>query len=264
MEILFLGTGGCIPTTRTPSRSFAGFYIDNGDEGLLFDIGPGALSKMIQSGIDINKKPTHLFISHLHPDHSADFVGLMQGRALNFSWYQDKTKLNVFGGEGISDFVTDIFENVKAWRSFSEELSAKETLIVNEINEGEITASNNWKVSAVKVKHFNSRAFRLDINGKSVVYTGDMGYDENFSQLGKDADIAILECSFPDKESLKGTHLCPEDIGHLAIIGGFKKIVLTHMYPECEGRENEMIAKIGEFTDAPVTIANDFLKLQIS
>lgn len=259
MEILFLGTGGCIPTTIKPTRTFAGFYIDGGEDTFLFDIGPGTLAKMVQSGININKSPTHLFVSHLHPDHSADFVGLMQGRGLNKTWYKDTTKLEVYGGEGIQQFTTDIFENVTAWKSFNEELSANETLNIHEIEEGLISQGKNWQVTSRRVKHFNSRAYRLDINGKSIVYTGDMGYDESFSVLGKDADIAILECSFPDKESLKGTHLCPEDIGKLTKLGGFKHIILTHLYPECEGREEEMIDKIGEYTNAPVIIAHDMM-----
>ncbi len=261
MEILFLGTGGCIPTTKKPNRSYAGFYIQAGSDGLMFDIGPGSIAKLNQSGVDINKMPTHLFVTHLHPDHSADFVGLMQGRALNRTWYQDRTKLQLYGGEGITRFTKDIFENVTAWRSFREELIAHETIDVHEVEEGIIAKTDVWCVAAKKVKHFNSRAFRLEFNGKVMAYTGDMGYDDNFAELARDADIAILECSFPDKESLKGTHLCPEDIGKLAKLGNFKHVVLTHMYPECEGREEEMTDKIHEFAEAPVTIAHDLLKI---
>lgn len=263
MEILFLGTGGCIPTTQTPNRSFAGFFIDAGKDGLLFDIGPGTLAKMIQSGIDINRKPTHLFISHLHPDHSADLVGLMQGRGLNHVWYDINDKLNVFGGEGLVEFVDQISTGVTAWRSFSEELKTEEVLNVNEIGEGLVVEEGNWKVSAVTVKHFNSRAYKLEIDGKTIVYTGDMGFDENFATLGKEADIAIMECSFPDRKTLRGTHLCPEDIGKLAKIGNFKHVVLTHMYPECEGREEEMVDTIHRYTKAKVTIGYDKMKLLI-
>ena len=263
MEILFLGTGSCIPTTNNPLRSFAGFFIDLGNEGLLFDIGPGTLVKMQQSGIDINKKPTHVFVSHLHPDHSADFVGFMQGRGLNHVWHNINDVVIVYGGKGIADFVREICEGITAWKSFSEELKASGVIEVNEVDKGVIAKAGNWKVSCISVKHFNSKAYRLDFDGKSVVYTGDMAYDENFSILGKNADIAIMECSFPDRNSLKGAHLCPEDIGKLAKLGNFKNIILTHIYPECEGREEEMIAKIHEFTDAKVTLAYDLMKFSI-
>lgn len=263
MEILFLGTGGCIPSIKKPLRSFAGFYIDLGTDSLLFDIGPGTLVKMQQSGININENPAYLFITHLHPDHSADFIGLMQGRGLRHIWYKSENKIRVYGGKGIREFTNQIFNGVTAWLSFSQELKASNTLIVEEVEGGIIVQEKNFQVSAVPVQHFNSLAYKLTINEKTIAYTGDMGYDESFSSFAKEADLAIMECSFPNRETLRGTHLCPEDIGALAKKGNFKKIALTHMYPECEGKEEEIIEVISKYTSAEVIIAHDLMRLKI-
>jgi ribonuclease BN (tRNA processing enzyme) len=90
-----------------------------------------------------------------------------------------------------------------------------------------------------------------------------MEYDETITSLGQGVDLAVLECSYPDRASLqgKGAHLCPEDIGRLAMKGNFKKTFLTHLYPACEGREEEMIQKIEGMSPTKVTIAYDFMSV---
>jgi ribonuclease BN (tRNA processing enzyme) len=217
---------------------------------------------MLLAGIDITEKPTHLFISHFHPDHCSDIIALMQGRGVA-AFKENIKPLFIGGPEGLNQFCKDIFENVTKWKSFSDELNVYQLLDLHEVVEEVVAETKNWKVTCAPIKHFNGSCYRLDINGKSIIYSGDMIYDENITKIGQGADIAIMECSYPDRNSLGGAHLCPEDIGKLAKLGKFKKIILTHMYPKCEGRENEMVAKIKEVADVEVVVAYDLLKLEI-
>ena len=85
----------------------------------------------------------------------------------------------------------------------------------------------------------------------------DMGYDENICELGKNADIVVIECSFPDKKSLDGKHLEPELIGNLAKIGNFKSVILTHLSPKVNGKEKTIIDTIQNIADCKVSIAHD-------
>jgi ribonuclease BN (tRNA processing enzyme) len=70
-----------------------------------------------------------------------------------------------------------------------------------------------------------------------------------------------LECSFPDLISLKGRHLCPTTAAELATKMNAKKLVLTHMYPECEGRENEMLDNVKGIYAGEVVLAEDGIKI---
>jgi len=90
-----------------------------------------------------------------------------------------------------------------------------------------------------------------------------MGYDQRIADLGKHADLAILECSYPNKASLKGLHLFPEEIGELAKIGEFKHVVLTHLYPECEGQEEQMVQIIKDIAHVDVTVAYDGFSMSL-
>lgn len=266
MQITFYGTGSCMPSPKSPNlpfRSYTGWYIEIGSDSLLFDIGSGVLQKMASDGLDILKKPTHLFISHFHPDHCSDLISLMQGRGVANVWGEKVDPLFVGGPEGLKKFCKQIFGGVEKWKDFTGTLNIFKLLNLKETMEGIAFETRDWKVTCSPIDHFDGVSYRLDAAGKSIVYSGDMVYDERICKLGQGADIAIMECSAPDRQSLKGRHLCPEDIGKLAKIGNFKKVVLTHMYPQCEGRENEMIKTIHDIANCEVVAAYDLMKLEV-
>jgi len=263
MKLTFFGTGSSTPTPHKPLRSHAAFSVETENDFLLFDIGPGTITKMLQARIDIIKNPSHLFISHYHLDHCLDYITLAKARVLYRKYNNVKPILEVFGPEGLKELSSDLFEHVKKWDYMANELRVYEILKLKETMQGVVTESNSWKVSCAPIKHYNGVCYRIDAEGKSIVYSGDMGYDKTIASLGQNADVAILECSYPSKKENKGLHLCPEEIGKLAKLGNFKHIVLTHMYPACEGREKEMVHKIKAIADCEVTVAYDFLTLDL-
>lgn len=268
MRITFLGTGSSTPSPKQenkPSRSFSGMLIDVQGTFLLFDIGPGTVSKMQQIGIDTLHKPTHLFISHFHIDHCLDYVALAKDRALADFFGQNITPLSVFGPQGLKELSDDLFKRMGKWSYMDQQLKVYEVVHLKETMDGIVAEGNSWKVSCKPIKHYNGNAYLLEAEGKRVIYSGDMEYDETIATLGQGADAAILECSYPDRPSLqgKGAHLCPEDIGELAIKGNFQRTFLTHLYPACEGREAEMVQKIEGMSPTKVTIAYDFMTIDL-
>ncbi len=264
MQVKFYGTGSCSPSSKKnekPFRSYTGWYTQLGSDSLLFDIGGGVLHKMLLDGIDIMRKPTHLFISHFHPDHCSDIISLLQGRAVYSNNVKKIPKLEVFGPEGLKKFIEQVFLGVDKWNMFKNEVDIYD--LIN-LNEGVIEYSNeNWSIKSSSIDHFDGNCYRLDVAGKSIIYSGDMAYDERISDLGHDADLAILECSYPDRASLLGKHLCPEDIGVLAKKGNFKKVILTHMYPACEGKEDGMVKVITDLSGCEVIVAEDSYQIEI-
>lgn len=217
---------------------------------------------MLSNKIDILKEPTHLFISHFHPDHCSDVIALMQGRGVAHRNWGNIEPLFIGGPQGLKQFFREIFGNVTKWKSFIE-FEVPKLMDLHEVKEGQVCKTKDWSVYASPIKHFDGVCYKLEVGGKTIIYSGDMAYDERISKFGKNADVAILECSYPDKKSLKGKHLTPEDIGKLAKLGNFKKVALTHMYPECEGREDEMVKKIKQVADTNVLVAYDNLQLSL-
>ena len=266
MKITFLGTGSIIPNpNQKKKRSYSSILVEIGNDKLLFDIGPGTLTKLQSIGINTQIYPNYLFITHFHIDHCLDYLALVKSRHFN-----EKTchvgqgkKINVFGPPGLKEWNLDIFQNVKKWSYMSNELNFKKVTNCKEIKSGLVIKKKNWTVKCCPINHYDGIAFRVDSNGKSFVYSGDMGYDERISILGKNSDLVAIECSFPNKRTLKGKHLEPEMIGKLAKLGNFKKIALVHMYPLNFCKEKEIVKIIRKSSDSKVILPYDFKKIHL-
>lgn len=268
MKITFIGTGSIIPSPKKEekhTRSYSAILVELQNASLLFDVGPGTLTKLQQIGVDTRVYPTHLFMSHYHIDHCQDYIGLVKGRCFNKETGKREinSKIQVYGPSDLRSLTIDLFEKTKRWSYMTKELKALDSIILKEVDKGIVEENEAWKATCLPVKHYDGVAFRLESEGKSFVYSGDMTYDENLAILGKNADLVVTECSYPDRETLNGLHLCPQDVARLSQLGNFKKVVLTHLYPSCEGHENEMIKTIENNSEAKVTIAHDFLQINL-
>jgi ribonuclease BN (tRNA processing enzyme) len=105
-----------------------------------------------------------------------------------------------------------------------------------------------------------SIGFRVDGGERSLVYSGDTDYCENIVQLGKNSDLLILECSFPDERKVSG-HLTPSSAGRIAREAKAKRLLLTHFYPVFRGVDIEGACR-KEFS-GPILLARDGMKLSI-
>jgi len=264
MIIKFLGTGSIIPNPTTSKKhSYSAILLEIGADKLLFDIGPGTLTKMQMLGINTQLYPNYLFISHYHIDHCLDYIALVKSRRFNQkSGKVGKGKpIKVYGPLGLKQWNKDIFQNVLKWNYMSKELNYKDVTNCKEVKSGLVVKNKKWQVTCCPIEHDNGIAFRVDSDGKSFVYSGDMAYDERICKLGKNADLVAIECSFPDKKSLQGKHLEPTMVGKLAKIGKFKSVVLTHMYPLVHGKEKEIASVIRKQSKSKVIFAYDFKKI---
>ncbi len=77
----------------------------------------------------------------------------------------------------------------------------------------------------------SSLAFRVEGEGRALVYSGDTDESESLVELAKAADLLVLECSNPFK--VPG-HLTPAEAGRLAAKAGVRRLVLSHFYPPCD------------------------------
>lgn len=103
-----------------------------------------------------------------------------------------------------------------------------------------------YTVKSIGVNHgpVPSVAFRIDYNGKSIVYSGDTSSKGvNMISLATGADILIYDTALekdapnPDKPAENiffALHTTPTRIGEVAAKAGVKKLVLSHITPGTE------------------------------
>ena len=100
IRLTILGSGTCVPSL---TRSSCSVLVESGGCKWLIDCGPGTLRRMLEAGTTI-LDISHLLFSHLHPDHTADFVPLLF--ATKYPDGIGRTgPLTVVAGQGFADFM---------------------------------------------------------------------------------------------------------------------------------------------------------------
>ena len=137
MELIFLGTGGSMPTKY---RGLPSVVLRRGPELLMFDCGEATQRQMGAAKLGFNKK-MRIFISHMHGDHVLGLPGLFQ----SMSFLGRQQKLEIFGPDGIEEFIEAVNNTVKFNQRFE--------LEVHSINSGKILDDPEYTVIADNLEH---------------------------------------------------------------------------------------------------------------
>lgn len=250
MELVILGSGTASPYGK---RGGPGLLIQAGGENLLMDTGPGSLRSLAKIGIPV-AEVDRIFFTHFHVDHTLEFALLLfilrnLGEKLTHP-------LQIFAPKGFQKVYDGFHEAYGEWiepRGYD--------LNIREIGE-EVIESGLWKVTSKKVLHTeNSLGYRIESEeGKIISYSGDTDLCEGVVQLAKDADLLVLECSFPNEQKVKG-HLIPSECGEIASEANVKKLVLTHFYPLCD--QYDILNQCRKTFPGEVILAEDLMRIRI-
>lgn len=248
MELYVLGSGTCIPTA---DRGPSGLALSFGSHLILFDGGGGSLRQMPRLSLDFRKVDFHC-ITHFHPDHSIDLIPLLF--AMNYTVdFRRSDPLHVIGPEGLKDF----HERMKG--IFGHWIEAHTyPLSFHEAGESRIEFQD-FSVDTLPMAHTErSIGFRVEAEGRSLAYSGDTDNCPNIVSLGKETDLLILECSFPEERKKEG-HLTPALAGRIAREAQCRKLLLTHFYPVFQGHDIQQ--ECGKEYSGEILLAEDGMKI---
>lgn len=251
--VTILGSGTCVPSL---TRSACSVLIRINNCHLVFDAGPGTMRRLLEAGISIFDV-SHLFFSHLHPDHTSELVPFLFANK-----YPDGARrqqlLTMGGGKGFFAFYNQLKSIYDGWIDMDGRLNIMEF----DLTPGRIHVFENFTLATTPVNHNpESIAFKITgPDGATVVYSGDTDYSENLISLSKDADLLICESALPEGMKVPG-HLTPSLAGDIARKAGVKKLVLTHFYPECDNAD--ITAQCRKTYDSPLILARDLLTVSL-
>lgn len=252
MRLLTLGTGAAWPDG---DRSAPAFAVVVNNEAYLVDCGGGTSHQLMKVGINPSSI-TNIFLTHIHIDHCVEFPSIVFGAYLTGK----KGSFKVYGPEGVKHFTDSIFDDTYDFaKKMMEKLRGLEIKIeTQEYTEGVVYNNNGLIVTTLPVQHgINTLAFKFVADGKTLVFSGDTAPCDNIIEIAKDADVLVIECSFPESAGIKKGHCIPSQVGKIASSACVKKVILTHLFPVCKGKESEIIADVKKYYDGDVTIAND-------
>jgi ribonuclease Z len=267
MRIIFLGTGGSIPTRERGSPAIA---IVRKREVILFDCGEGTQHRMAAAHVSFNR-PTRIFVTHLHGDHVLGLPGLLQTMSL----LEREIPLQIYGPRGLASFV-GAFTSILGAPTFP--------LEINElVEEGVAYSGPEYRVEAVRADHEGEswsyglfenprpgrfhpeRARMLGIpmgplwrrlqygervvlddgrviepeevvdpprEGRKIIYSGDTRPSRALIRLAEGADILIHEATFDDglaERAYRDGHSTARQAAEVALAAGARSLILIHI-----------------------------------
>jgi len=254
MDIIILGSGTGLPLVDRASPSFA-LLADN--RPVLFDMGPGTLRQLSRAGIPYNRIG-HIFITHFHPDHTADLVHFLFATRHPPNLAKRKPFL-ITGPQGFKDFHKKLERVYGKWLNIPPEI-----MEIKELAAGrkDWRGYEGFDIISQPVKHTDhSIAYRVEHpSGKSLVYSGDTGFCPEIIDLAQGSDLLILECARPDSEETEG-HLTPSLAGRIATSAGVRRLLLVHFYPEV--LETDITAQCRKSYDGELILGRDLLHVKV-
>lgn len=235
-------------------RGPSGYILKVAEQTCLLDGGTGTLLKCLQAGASY-KDIDHLFYTHLHPDHTIDLIPFLFATKHTPGFVRTKS-LRMFGPEGLGGFLDKLLDLYG--RSMVEE--SEYEIILEELSESKKqmpgfhfqTKPMNHSIPAI--------GYRFESDGQVLVYSGDTDMCPEIVALAHDADVLLLECSFPDEMKVSG-HLTPTEAGRIAAEARVKKLILTHLYPPCD--ERDIVCVCRKQFGGELVVAEDLMRIDI-
>ena len=255
VKITILGSGTCVPSLK---RSSCSVLVEISGAKLVFDMGAGTMGRLLESSVTIGEV-THIFFSHLHPDHTGELVSFLfsskypEGR-------RRRDRLNITAAAGFMAFYEGLRAVYGRWMDLEEGIIN----IVEMSNSGPDSMQLDFmSVETLPMAHIESSiGYRLTMqDNTSIVYTGDTDYCENAVRLAMNADLLICECALPDGLKADG-HLTPSLAGRIASEAHVENLILTHFYPECDGVDIETQCR--KAYDGRIVCAEDLMLIEIT
>lgn len=243
MRVRFLGTGDAF---GSGGRLQTCILLESGGFHCLVDCGASSLIALKRAAVDPNDIET-ILVTHLHGDHFGGIPFLI----LDGQFSRRSRRLLVVGPPGLADRVTQAMEVFFPGSSRTRRKFETEFL---ELVDGTPAAVGPLRVTPYEVIHACGAppyALRVELDGRTVVYSGDTEWTDRLIPAVAGADLFISEAYFYDK-SVR-FHLDYATLAHHRSRLDCKRLIVTHMGPE-------MLAHLPELS---VEAAHDGLEVSL-
>ena len=264
LEVIFLGTGGSVPSAR---RSTASVLIARGGERLMFDCGEGT-QRQLQRSLGLVQVDA-IYLTHFHADHILGLPGLLKSYDLT----DREMPLSVYGPPGLIDLFA-ILKPLVGRLHFETELV--------ELAPGDVVARDEYELQAFEAAHGArangyalveaERPGRFDVEaakrlgvpegpafaalqrgeevqgtsgpvrpeevvgperpGRTVVLTGDTSPSPATVAAAADAELLVHDASFAEEEVQRAAETGHSTVGQAAAVAReahVKMLALVHI-----------------------------------
>jgi ribonuclease BN (tRNA processing enzyme) len=237
VTVTLLGTGDAFASF---GRWQAGYLIDAPGGRILMEAGPGLMPALKSHGVAPDSFDL-LLISHLHGDHFGGLPFLI----LDYIWETPRKKVLTIAGPRQLEQRTWLLMRTMFPHFELDKVKHKLKFVV--LEPGSSTRLGKFKVSVIRSPHTKpeiSLSIRIDGGGKSIVFSGDSGWNDELVELSAGADLFLCECTYYESAHLT-FHLNYPLLAANRDKFKVRRMVLTHLGREVLSREDEIDLEMG-------------------
>jgi ribonuclease BN (tRNA processing enzyme) len=252
VQVTILGSGTLVPNGL---RGPAGYVVSADELIVLLDGGTGTLRRLAEAGIDY-RRIDHLFYTHVHPDHTGDLIPFLFAQRHTPDFVR-RRPLTLYGPRGFAAFVRQLLAVYGRWVESDAYAIEVVELWGDRLELGPLDVATEPMRHSVACIGYRMTA----PDGAAVAYTGDTDVCDAVAELARAVDVLLVECSTPDELKIAG-HLSPGPIGTLAAAAGARTVVLTHLYPQCEGVD--IVGQCRRHYAGDIVVAHDLMEITLT
>ncbi|MDE0342526.1 MAG: MBL fold metallo-hydrolase [Deltaproteobacteria bacterium] len=233
MRVHFLGSGDAF---GSGGRNQTAYLLEDRSHLYLLDCGPSTLPALRRARLD----PANLdavILSHLHGDH----FGGLPFFFIHYLYDRPRTRPLVVAGPPGTE------ERVRALMGLMYGEKELPFAVFFEMEPDTVTAVAGAEVLAFRVPHQTdavSLGLRVTAAGRTVLFSGDSSWTDQFVTHSRGADLFICECCFYDDRST--SHMSYVQVAAHREQLECKRLILTHMGEEMLARRRSLPIRTAE------------------
>ena len=228
VRVTVLGSGDAFGTA---GRLQSSYLVEGPSATFLLDCGATILSALKRHGKDTGQIDCVL-VSHLHGDHFGGLAFLL----LEYLYENPRIRpLVVAGPPGLAERVQAVYAGLYREAAATPRPFALDFVV---LEPGQPTTVNGVEIAPFRVPHQTtciSLGLRLRVGGRSILYSGDSAWSDEFVQRSQGTDLFLCECFLFDTRV--EYHMNYRDLAAQAPRFGCKRLVLTHFGRELLDRQ---------------------------
>ena len=287
LRLVLLGTGNPTPRSLRAGQSIA-VVSDSG--GAIFDLGPGSARNLFASSLNaLNIE--HVFFTHHHFDHTADFGHFVMAR-----WDQGADRadtLSVYGPPPVVSIVESLFGSDGVYGSDLEARTRhplsqrihqlrggtlpRQVPVVDvcELAEGDTVNIGSWTVTTGPAQHvqpyLKSLAYRVETEDGSVVISGDTTPLPALARFARDADVLVhmamdVQAEIDAWPEISTSCSGAAGAARIASQAGVRCLVMVHLGDTTDNpeRRDAMLDEARTEFDGDVLVGEDLLEVPVT
>ncbi len=220
MRLHVLGSSGTWPS---PGRPASGYLVTHGSTRIWVDAGPGTFMALADRTMPAELDA--VVISHVHPDHCTDLFALYHYLAYGPG---SKRPLPVFVPVGAAAHLAAFARADEGGSPFHQVFEMRT------VGEGDESDVGTLHLRFADAAHsVPAVGVRVEVDGPSLVYSGDTGPGGGVPGLAAAARLFLCEAVYqgPEEDKSYPFHLTASEAGAMAREAGAKRLMLTHLSP---------------------------------